>query len=341
MPTKRPGVRALADLMTPMSIRVAATLRIADHIEAGRTDIDALAPACSADAAALDRLMRHLCTVGVLARDDLGRYRLTDTGHELRSDHPGGRRPWLDIHGGVGRGDLCFVDLLHTVQTGEPAYPVRYGSGFWEDLERNDELSASFDELMNHHVSLDNTHQGVAESFPWQTVSWMVDVGGGSGALALHLVRQFPGLRATVLDRAGPAGRAETQIAAAGLGDRTDVVVGDFFDPLPRRADVYVLSAILHDWDDLRATKILRRCRQALGPDGAVLVVEAVGTGGEQVGTGMDMRMLAYSGGRERGVAGLAALGSAAGLQVVGTRQIPQARYMSVLELRPASTHTR
>jgi O-methyltransferase domain len=36
------------------------------------------------------------------------------------------------------------------------------------------------------------------------------------------------------------------------------------------------MKYIIHDWDDDRARTILRHCREAMRPDGRVLVVEHV-----------------------------------------------------------------
>jgi hypothetical protein len=47
---------------------------------------------------------------------------LTDLGDQLRDEHPGGGRAWLDIDGAVGRGDLSALHLLDAVRTGQPAY---------------------------------------------------------------------------------------------------------------------------------------------------------------------------------------------------------------------------
>ena len=106
---------AAADLLTPMAIRVAATLRLADHITAGTCTADALAAAVGADRDALARLMAHLVTAGVLAQTGEGTFGLTGLGEQLRDDDPAGIRPWLDLEGAIGRADLCFVELLHTV----------------------------------------------------------------------------------------------------------------------------------------------------------------------------------------------------------------------------------
>src|SRR5690349_17063175 len=70
---------AAADLATPMAIRVAATLRLADSIAAGTRTPEALAAAARADPDALERVMAHLVTAGVLTRTDAG-FGLTEVG---------------------------------------------------------------------------------------------------------------------------------------------------------------------------------------------------------------------------------------------------------------------
>lgn len=91
------GLWAAIDLVTPMAIRVAATLRLADHIATGRQTIQALAAAVDADRDALGRLLGHLVTAGVLSRAGTGTYSLTALGEQLRDDDPGGLRSWIDL----------------------------------------------------------------------------------------------------------------------------------------------------------------------------------------------------------------------------------------------------
>jgi hypothetical protein len=59
---------------------------------------------------------------------------LTEAGQWLRDDHPQGIRAGTDLEGAVGHADMSVVELLHTVRTGEPAFPRHFGRGFWEDL---------------------------------------------------------------------------------------------------------------------------------------------------------------------------------------------------------------
>ncbi|MER7900497.1 methyltransferase [Streptomyces sp. NPDC096046] len=324
----RIGLRALADLATPMAVRVAATLRVADHIVAGRRTAGDIADAAGIHADSLDRLLRHLVTVGLFTRDDKGGYALTEFGEQLRTDHPAGKRLWLDITSAVGRGDLCFVELEHSIRTGEPSYPLRYGTSFWEDLAADPALSASFDALMTHHLELD--YAGIVAAYDWAALGHVVDVGGGSGGLLTALLTAHEDLSGTVVDLQGPVSAARRTFLDKGVSDRAAAVVGSFFDPLPAGAGGYVLSAVLHDWDDESAAAILKRCAEAAGDKGVVLVVEAAGAEDERASTAMDLRMLTYYGGRERSLAELGELAARAGLAVRGAHPVG---YVSIVEL--------
>jgi hypothetical protein len=319
---------AMAQLVTPMAVRVAATLRIADQLAADRRTAPELAAAVSADAAALDRLLRHLTSRGLLSRDTDGRYSLTALGEPLRDNHASRVRDWLDIEG-AGRAELSFVELLHSVRTGQAAYPAQFGRSFWEDLAAAPERQDSFNVSMS--ASIAERGPSIAAAYGWGALEHVVDVGGGDGSLLIALLERFPRLRGTVIDRPDTADTARKALAAAGLAGRCEVVPGSFFDPLPAGAGGYLLSLVLHNWDDATATAILRRCATAAGSGGSVFVAESIGADGRPH-TGMDLRMLAYCGGRERGVAELAELAAGAGLRLVA---LHLAGPLTIAELRP------
>ena len=325
------GVWEMGDLITPMAIRVAATLRVADHIDAGRATAEQIAGAEGVDPEILQRVLRHLVAAGVLTRSDEGAFGLTAVGEELRDDHPDGERRRLDVTEAVGRADLSIIHLLHCVRTGEPAHPLQFGREFWDDLAAHDGLADSFARQMTVDVSADASQ--IVPAYDWGALGHVVDVGGGNGALMIAMLSTFPALRGTVLDLPKAAAGARRALAAAGLDERCDVVTGSFFDPLPAGADGYVLSAIVHDWGDEPATAILRRCADAARPAGRVFVVEKIGADGETIRTGMDLRVLAYMGGKERGVAELTRLAAEAGLEVVG---VHPGRTLTILELMAA-----
>jgi hypothetical protein len=322
---------SMADLVTPMAVRVAATLRIADRVAQGLRTAPELAAAVDADRDALDRLLRHLTTVGVLHRDGSGRYGLTSLGVVLRDDHPDGVRAVLDLEGAVGRADLCFIELLHVVRTGEPGFPVLFGRQFWDDVTADPARSASFAKQMAADVAEWAPH--ILSACDWGSLGHLVDVGGGNGTLLIALLRAHPALTGTVVDLPDTAEAARTALSAAGLGERGAAVAGSFFDPLPPGAGGYLLCAVLHNWDDDAAEAILRRCAEGAGADGAVFVAEKIGGDGESLQTVMDLRALAYFGGRERGVADLTALAARSGLSVAA---VHPAGPLAVVELSAA-----
>ncbi len=324
---------AMADLFTPMAVRVAATLCLADHIAGGADTLAALAERTGCDHDALGRLVDHLVVIGVLRRRGMDTLSLTDLGEQLREGHPGNGRAWLDIEGAVGRAELSALRLLDAVRTGGPAFPMLYGSGFWEDLAAQPALVESFDALMASRLRAEM--DGIVAGYEWSALARLVDVGGGNGTLLAAILAAHPGLRGTLVELPGPAETAGPILAAAGVGERCEIVSGSFFEALPAGAEAYLLSGVLHDWDDEHALRILRRCADAARTTGRVLVIEegllddASGSG---LRTEMNLRMLAYTGGRERTLVELQHLALGAGLRVAAVHRAT--RYRAIVDLR-------
>jgi hypothetical protein len=82
-------------------------------------------------------------------------------------------------------------------------------------------------------------------------------------------------LQGQVLDLPHAVEGARREADKRGLSDRFSAVAGDFFAAVPT-ADLYLLKTVLHDWDDDRASAILRNCRSAVRDGGRALVVETV-----------------------------------------------------------------
>ncbi|GAB3742076.1 hypothetical protein GCM10027598_73480 [Amycolatopsis oliviviridis] len=316
----------LAGLATPMAIRVAATLGLAERAGAEGATAEHLASETGTSPGPLECLLDHLVSVGVFALDEeSGRYHPTRLGAQIADFGP-----LLDINAAGGRAELAFVDLLGTITTGRPAYIERYGRDFWSDVDADPELRRSFDHLMTWRIHREAPQ--VAERFEWSRFQDVVDVGGGDGTILTAILRAHPGVRGRVLDLAPATAAATARFADAGLGDRAGTVTGSFFEPLPAGADAYLLSDILHDWDDAHARAILTGCRRAAAPDGAVVVLELLRERGADTAT--DLFMLMCYAGRERTVGELAELGAECGLVLHDTRQVSDER--TAVEFRVA-----
>lgn len=309
----------LMDLVTPMALRVAATLRLADFVpDDGTGDgvaMDELAERTGADPDALVRMLRHLVQHGVFTEPGPGRFAANRVAALLRTGQPGA--VWLDLDGFGGRMDLAFTGLAHTVRTGEPAWEQVFGRPFWAYLDANPAISASFDATM----AVDAGNVAVANGYDWTTVRHVADIGGGTGTLIAEVLRRNPHLRGTLADLPETAARARQYLGGCGLASRCEVVGQSFFDPLPPGADVYMLNRVIHDWDDVAASAILRRCAEAAGSTGRVLVVESAD--GDSSGFAeMNLRMLVLTGGRERTIDDYSALADDAGLRVTAVHRI-------------------
>ena len=312
----------LTDLVTPMALRVAATLRLADFMPddgdgAGALLAD-LAERAGADPEALARMLRHLVQHGVFTEPRPGQFAANQTAALLRTGQPGA--VWLDLEGFGGRMDLAFTGLAHTVRTGAPAWEQVFGQPFWAYLDANPAIGASFDATM----AVDAGNAPVAEGYDWTTVRHVADIGGGTGTLIAEVLQRNPWLRGTLVDLPETAARARRHLAGLGLEDRCQVVGQSFFEPLPVGADAYLLNRVIHDWDDAAAGAILRRCREAAHRTGRVLVVESHGTAGADPAAfaEMNLRMLVLTGGRERTVDDYSALAAGAGLRVTAVHDI-------------------
>ncbi|MBO4207344.1 methyltransferase [Micromonospora echinofusca] len=323
----------LTDLATPFAVRVLATLRVPDLIARGVTGLGALAEECGADPDALGRLLRYLVHRDVLTEPAPDEFALTEVGELLRETGPAGQRGWLDLTGLGARMDLAYQGLLHSVRTGAPAYEVVHGRPFWAELDADAELRRYFDELMMTQQHL--TAPQVAELYDWRGVGHVYDVGGGSGALLTTLLHAHPHLRGTLVDRAPAAAAAAERIAASGLADRAGTAAGDFFAELPAGGDVYVVSRALTDWADSEAATILRRCAEAAGRTGRVLIVEVLPTEPYVPYLApFDLQMLVVVGGRERSLADFDTLAGVAGMTV--SRVLRGRDGLTLIECTPA-----
>jgi len=316
-----PNLSDLSDLCTPWCVHVAATLRIADHIAAGITDINELAAAAGCDAGSLHSLLGHLVGKGLFEEPAPGRFALNETAQKLLDP---AQRLGLDLDGIGGRFAHAWGTLLTYVRTGKPAYRETFGLPFWEDLDAHPDIAASFDALIGPIG-----HSAPTPEFQitggWESVRTVVDVGGGTGALLAEILRARPEVRGTLVDFPRTVARSGEIFQAAGVADRVTVVGQSFFDPLPAGADLYLLKKVLNNWPDREALAILNRCAEAARPAGRVVVLSSVSPDDAPRQLVMEMVLL---GGKQRTVSEFRELARAAGLELSAAGQQPSGTFV-------------
>jgi len=329
-PETDPAARLRPYLRAPREqqlLYVAASLGLADLLTAGPRSSAELARATGTHPPSLHRALRAMVAMGLLAEQADGRFGLTPSGACLRSDVPDSLRGAAIL---TGECLPAWGALLHAVRTGEPAFEHARGAGFFAHFSRDTELARHFHADMARQTG--PVAAAVAAAYDFSAGGTLVDVGGGHGALLAAVLRRHPGVRGVLFDTPGAAAGARAALAAAGAG-RCAVVAGDFFAAVPPGGDVYALQAVLHDWADDRAQRLLATCRAAMGPRSTLLVVERLLPARAPAAPGLieaDLNMLVLTGGRERTEVEYRALLERAGLVV--SRVIPTRTAFSVIE---------
>jgi hypothetical protein len=266
------------------ALAIVGELGVADALTDGPRPVADVAREVGADAETLYRLLRALACDGIFTEDEPGVFRNTPPSELLR--RTSGWNDFAHLFGGVFYRAVADLDA-----SGKPPFANTFGTDFWTWLKAHPDERAAFDRAMEQGKE---GRLGRLE-VEWRGDETVVDVGGGNGSLLVALLGLQPGLRGIVFDL------PETVRDEAALGDRIEFVEGSFFERVPE-GNVYILSTILHDWDDEPAAAILRTIRAAAPPEARLLILDAVVPPGNEPGGGkwLDLLMLTVAGGKER-----------------------------------------
>jgi hypothetical protein len=299
LPPRDALLRMTTAFQASQAIHVAATLGIADLLEDGPRSVDELAQTTGTHAPTLYRLLRALASVGVFAEEPDGQFGSTPLAEYLRTNAPRSLRAWAMQ---IGQQYLwtSWGHLLHSVRTGEPAFPELHGTTAWEYRAAHPEEDAVFNAAMTALSA--GVAEAIVQSYDFSGMDVLMDVGGGEGVLLAAILAENPALHGVLFDQPHVLTGGNDLLERAGVADRCEVVGGSFFESVPGGADAHLLKSIVHDWDDAATVKILRTCRAAVANTGRLLVVEPIIQPGNKPDPAKfsDLNMLVMLGGQER-----------------------------------------
>jgi hypothetical protein len=325
-------VQLLAGFQVSQALYAAAKLGLPDALADAPRHVADLAESLSLDPAALGRLARSLSGLGVLSDKGDGCYGLTPLGETLTSGAPGSMRDlalmWMETH------YAPFAGLHETVRTGRSAAETYYGKPFFAWLADHPEQVDRFTGAMANLTS--GIKVAAVTGQDWSASRRILDVGGADGTLLTHVLTKQPGITGTVLDLPHVVPAVARTAKLADLEGRLDAVAGDFFTEVPGGYDTYVMSMVLHDWDDEHAGRLLSNIAGAAAAGSKVYAFELVVPPGDtpHMATMIDLTMLGMLDGRERTEPELRRLVEQAGLRYVGTT--PTASPLSVISAEVA-----
>lgn len=258
----------LGDLSTPWSLRVAVTLRLAEYLSEGISNIIDLAKKTNSNPRILLLVLRTLVKKGIFEEPEPGNFIMNSNAEVLMDP---ALRLDFDLNGLGGRMTHIWSTLLKYVQTGESQYQELFGNSFWEDLDTNESIGEEFNELMGP-IGHGKPNADIPLSRSWDEVNTVVDIGGGTGSMLVELLLLHPKLHGILVDLPKTVEQAKNLVTENHLLNRITFNAQSFFDPLPKGYDVYILKKVLDDWPDSEAKIILKNCKEALPVNGTLLI---------------------------------------------------------------------
>lgn len=314
------------------SLSVAAKLGIADVLSDGPLSAEEIAKRVGSDPDATYRLLRLLSGYSVFAVQPDGRFELTPMADALRDSAPDSMRGMAILMGHP----LLWEDwayLLNSIRTGEASLPEQRGMTAYDFFQANPEYATAF--FQGFRNLSDSETDPVLEAYDFSQFRTIVDVGGGRGILLTRILAQAPNSRGVLYDSEFSTADAPQVLAAAGVEDRVTIENGTYFEKLPAAADAYLLKHILHDFKEPECLALLKNVREAIAPDGKLLVMEYVLNGNNErhIGNAIDLWLLLMLGAKERTLPQYAELFAQAGLKVISV--VPTTTPISIIEAVP------
>jgi len=235
-------------------------------------DAPSLAEQLGANADALQRLLDACVALGLLVKQN-----------ELYSNSLIAKTYLIRSSPHTLTGYILYSDHALYALWGNLEAAIREGTDRWEQtfggkaslfdhIFRTDEAQKDFLGGMDGFGQLSSP--AVVAAFNLDRFHRLVDLGGGTGHLALAACARYPQLQATVFDLPAAILTAPEYLDRSPDGKRIELIAGNFFiDPLPA-ADLFALGRILHDWGEAKIRTLLRKVWERLPANGALLIAE-------------------------------------------------------------------
>jgi O-methyltransferase domain len=308
------------------ALQTAAELELADHLANGPLGLDDLASRSKAHAPSLFRMMRTLESVGVFKQVSPRVFANTPVSELLRTGVPGSQ--WAYVRAVSPGGGIyeAWSGFTYSVQSGKPAFEQIHGCSIWEFMRRHPVQAAVFDEFMRNAQAA--MTPAATAAYDWSRFAVIADIGGGIGGQLVDILNAYPSCNGILFDQPEVITRATPH-------DRIQRLAGNFFERVPAGPDAYILRAVIHDWSDADAVRILKTVRESAKPDSRVILIEFTlpETSEYAYGKTADLTMLALTGGQERTATEYRQLLNKAGFEV--EQIIPTRAQTSLVVSRP------
>lgn len=314
------------------SVYAAAKIGVADVIRQESKSVEEIGELTGTRPDLLYRMLRALSGVGIFVETADRTFANTPLSEclaegRLKAAALMFHSPW---HDGI------WGQLAESLHSGEPAFEKLFGLPVFDWIKNNPEEAAVFHATSSRKAA--TVHGLIADAYDFTDISTLVDVGGGTGGLMVQILQTHAHLKGMVAELPETVDQLHNVIKVNRLEDRMSAVGCDFFVEIPRGADAYLLSHILHDWPDEECGIILKNCRKAMGALGKLLLIEGVISSSPNtfsINNFLDLEVFLMGGGRERTEDEYRHLLTISGFQC--TKVIPTQKNISIIEASVSS----
>ncbi|MGB0114752.1 MAG: methyltransferase [Ilumatobacteraceae bacterium] len=327
------ALQLASGFIASQAVYVFTKLGMADALAGGPRPAEVVATRLGTSPDQTRRLLRTLAGFGVVDEVATETYQLTQVG-ELFRNEPGSLADlttmWMETH------YIPFAGMTGTVADGRSAFQALEGEDYWSWLQHNEGTAELFSRAMGSFGA--QTQTAAVAAFDFSPYERIVDVGGAHGSFLASALASSDTSRGVLYDLPHVVDTAGPFLQGVEVDHRVECIGGDFFESVPADGDAYLLSLILHDWDDADCVRILSTIRQAIPSHGVLLVLENVIPDGNEphLGKVIDMIMMTILNGTERTRAEYSVLLREAGFSIdeVVATQAPT----SLIVARPSAT---
>lgn len=158
----------------------------------------------------------------------------------------------------------AVLKTAESIRTGLPQAKYDYSAMSKDKLEQF---------LRGEHPEVIEAGRDLVARFDFSLYRTLIDVGGGSGGLAIAVTEACPHIQATVVDLPTVTPFTQRFIEEAGARDKVQVVAADVLrDPLPGSYDVAVLRALIQILSPDDARRVLNNVSRVVNPGGAIYI---------------------------------------------------------------------
>ncbi|MCW8811218.1 MAG: acetylserotonin O-methyltransferase [Ignavibacteriaceae bacterium] len=217
-----------------------------------------------ADPRATDRLMNALCGMGILKKVKRKFYNSDLSSKYLVEGKP-------EFMGNLYHTNHLWNTWSYLTDS------VKKGSSFKGDQNKKEKTNWVEAFIGAMHYRGVNQGKILSMMIDLSNVRKMIDVGGGSAAFSIEIVKKNPSIKATVLDLPHVVPLTKKYVEEAGLSDNFNFIEGDYLTKdFEDNYDLILLSAIVHINSYEQNKMLINKCADALNKNGMIIISDFV-----------------------------------------------------------------